>query len=187
MAFKIIFSLTFTILVIIYTFIPSIKIDSTTITLVLMIFVPWIIRYLKSLELNGIGKVEIITKEEKNLVDTKMEKIKISNTNDIKNKYLNMEDPKLSLASLRIDIEERLNKIAYKNNINKYPMGIIKLANVLYDRKLIKNNEFMILRDIIGILNKAVHSKLYDYDIKSYNYIIEVGRKLIGSLDNKIN
>lgn len=186
MAFKIIFSLIFTILVIIYTFIPSIKIDSTTIILVLMIFVPWIIKYLKSLELNGIGKVELITKEEKSLLDTKMEEIKFVNTNDIKNKYLNMEDPKLSLASLRIDIEERLNKIAEKSNINKHPMGINKLANVLYEKTLIDNNEFMILKDIIGILNKAVHSKLDDYDIQSYNYIIEIGVKLIGSLDNKI-
>lgn len=187
MAFKIIFSITFTILVIIYTFIPSIKIDSTTIILVLMIFVPWIIKYLKSLELNGVGKVELITKEEKSLIDTKMEEIKFVNTNDIKNKYLNMEDPKLSLASLRIDIEKRLNKIAEKNNINKHHMGITKLANVLYEKTLIDNNEFMILKDITGILNKAVHSKLENYDIQSYNYIIEIGGKLIGSLNNKIN
>ena len=187
MAFKIIFSITFTILLIIYTFIPSIKMDSTTIILALMIFVPWIIKYLKSLELNGIGKVELITDEEKKVLDTKIEEIKITNTNDIKNKYYNMGDPKLSLASLRIDIEEKLNKIADKNHINKNYAGIIKLANILYENSLIENNEFMILKDIIGILNKAVHSKLDDYDIRSYNYIMEIGVKLIASLDNKIN
>lgn len=33
----------------------------------------------------------------------------------------------------------------------------------------------MILKDIIGILNKAVHSKLDEYYIQSYNYTIEIG------------
>ena len=186
MWFKIIFSLTFTAITIIYTFFPNIKIDSTTIILVLMIFVPWFIKYLKSFELTGIGKVELITKEEKDKLDTKMEEVAVTNTNNINDRYFNLEDPKLSLAALRIDIEEKLNKIAQENYINVHTYGIIRLSSELHKKGLIDNNEYAILRDIIGILNKAVHSKLDEYDIKSYNYIIDIGSKLIASLNNKI-
>lgn len=53
-------------------------------------------------------------------------------------------------------------------------------------KEIIDNNEYAIIRDIIGILNKAVHSRLNEYDVKSYNYIIDVGCKLLSSLNNKI-
>lgn len=186
MVFKILFSLTFAILVVVYTFFPIIKIDTTTIILVLMVFVPWIVHYLKSIEINGIGKVELITKSEKEELENSAEKININNIERIRNRYISIEDPKLSLAALRIDIEERLNKIAQQNHINKYSRGIIQLSNQLYETSLIDSNEYAIIRDIIGILNKAVHSDLNAYAINSYNNIINIGVKLIGSLERKI-
>lgn len=105
MWFKLIFSLTFFVMVVIYTFFKNIKIDTTTIVLVLMIFLPWIVKYLKSLELNGIGKIELISEEERQRLNEKVNKIENNNNSiEIEEKYLNFDDMKLSLAALRIDI-----------------------------------------------------------------------------------
>ncbi len=187
MWFKLIFSLTFFVMTIIYTFFKNIKIDATTIVLVLMIFLPWIVKYLKSLELNGIGKIELISEEERQRLNEKVNKIENNNNSiEIEEKYLSFDDMKLSLAALRIDIEEKLQKIAQKNQLNANRYGIMKLASLLYDHGCINNSEYMIIKDIIGILNKAVHSRLEDYDLKSYNSIIKIASKLISSLDEKI-
>ena len=62
----------------------------------------------------------------------------------------------------------------------------MKLSSLLYDHRCINNSEYMIIKEIIGILNKAVHSRLDDYDLKSYNSIIKIASKLISSLDEKI-
>ena len=184
MWFKLIFSLTFFVMAIIYTFFKNIKIDATTIVLVLMIFLPWIVKYLKSLELNGI---ELISEEERQRLNEKVNKIENNNNSiEIEEKYLSFDDMKLSLAALRIDIEEKLQKIAQKNQLNANRYGIMKLASLLYDHGCINNSEYMIIKDIIGILNKAVHSRLEDYDLKSYNSIIKIASKLISSLDEKI-
>ncbi len=199
MWFKLIFSLTFFVMAIIYTFFKNIKIDATTIVLVLMIFLPWIVKYLKSLELNGIGKIELISEEERQRLNEKVNKIENNNNLiEIEEKYLKFDDMKLSLAALRIDIEEKLQKIAQRNqeeklqkiaqrnqlNANRY--GIMKLSSLLYDHGCINNSEYTIIKDIIEILNKAVHSRLEDYDLKSYNSIIKIASKLISSLDEKI-
>ncbi len=187
MWFKLIFSLTFFVMAIIYTFFKNIKIDATTIVLVLMIFLPWIVKYLKSLELNGIGKIELISEEERQRLNEKVNKIENNNNSiEIEEKYLNFDDMKLSLAALRIDIEEKLQKIAQKNQLNANRYGIMKLSSLLYDHGCINNSEYTIIKDIIGILNKAVHSRLEDYDLKSYNSIIKIASKLISSLDEKI-
>lgn len=187
MWFKIIFSLTFFVMTIIYTFFKNIKIDNITIILVLMIFLPWIIKYLKSLELNGIGKIELISEEERQRLNEKVNKIENNNNLiEIEDKYLNFDDMKLSLAALRIDIEEKLQKIAEKNQLRANRYGIMKLSNLLYSNGCINDSEYMIIKDIIGILNKAVHSDLENYDLKSYNSIIKIASKLISSLDEKI-
>ena len=187
MWFKIIFSLTFFVMTIIYTFFKNIKIDNITIILVLMIFLPWIIKYLKSLELNGIGKIELISEKERQSLKEKVNKIENNNNLiEIEEKYLSFEDMKLSMAALRIDIEEKLQKIAQKNQLNADRYGIRKLSSLLYEHGSINNSEYTIIKDIIGILNKAVHSSLENYDLKSYNSIIKSASKLISSLDEKI-
>lgn len=63
----------------------------------------------------------------------------------------------------------------------------MKLSNLLYEHRCIDNSEYIIIKDIIGILNKAVHSRLEEYDLKSYNSIVKIASKLISSLNQKYN
>lgn len=39
--------------------------------------------------------------------------------------------------------------------------------------------------DLAGILNRAVHSQLNNYDINSFNWVIDSGEKLIVLLEKK--
>lgn len=188
MLVKILMSLLFGILLIIEMFVETIKVDTTTIILAVLIFSPWIIQYIKSLEINGIGKFELYDKETKKKLEAKAENVVADKLTECEyKKYsfyrLKDDDTKLAMAALRIEIEEQLRKIAEKNQISTSQTGLIKLAKQLFEAEYLDRNEMAIIQDLSNILNKAVHSQLKDYD--SYGWIFAVGIKLMESLHNK--
>lgn len=185
--FKIISSLTFLILAILSLFSKklNINIDASTIILIILVFTPWVLKSLEEFELNGIGKFKIKEAEKQN-IDSNINKINITENKIPSSKYRVREDPKLSLAALRIDIEDLLVKIAKKNNLNIRRYGIVSLAKELVNKEVIENYEFALIMDLSGILNRAVHSQLNNYDINSFNWVIDSGEKLIVSLEKKV-
>lgn len=186
--FKCIVSATFLILGIISLFSNYIKLNINTLTIVLFVlaFVPWILNSLEEFEINGIGKFKIKEKD-KEIINNNMEKINVTNKKDFVSNYTKYDDPKIVLAALRIDIEDLLNQIALKNNLQNKKYGIKTLSKELYSNGLIENFEYSLILDVVVILNKAIHSQLNDYDISSYNWVLNTGAKLIESLKYKLD
>ena len=149
---------------------------------------------LKSLEINGIGKVELITKDQKDIIEKNVEEIGIINNSneEIRKNYsfykLRYEDPKLALAGLRIELESTLEKIMKKNQLMSTSRfsGIRKMAIILSENKIISNSEYALILDITGILNNAVHGKLDSYDSRNFDLVFNTGLKLLTSLNNKL-
>ena len=71
MVFKIITSLVFITVFIARIVKPEWNIDTTSIILLILAFVPWFIQYIKTLEISGLGKVELVGKEQKKEIDKK--------------------------------------------------------------------------------------------------------------------
>lgn len=173
---------------------PEIKIDSLSVILLVLAMIPWFIQYIKSLEINGIGKVELITKDQKDIIEKNVEEIGIINNSneEIRKNYsfykLRYEDPKLALAGLRIELESTLEKIMKKNQLMSTSRfsGIRKMAIILSENKIISNSEYALILDITGILNNAVHGKLDSYDSRNFDLVFNTGLKLLTSLNNKL-
>lgn len=193
MGFKIIFSIVFAILAILKLFFRF-EIDSITIILVLLIFLPWLIQELQEFELTGIGKFKLKDKEKENIKEDikEIEKnVDISSQDTSEKEYFidfGIEDPTFILAEMRINIEKILREICVKNdiNINDRPIGIIQISRILLNNKIISKEDFSIISDIVGILNRAVHSNLTKSDIESYNLVIKYCYALINSLKSKL-
>lgn len=193
MRFNIIFSIVFTILTILKLFFKF-EIDNTTIILVLLIFLPWLIQELQEFELTGIGKFKLKDKEKENIKEDIKEIEKntnISSQNSSEKEIFidfDIEDPTFILAEMRINIENILRKICTKNdiNINDRHIGIIQISQVLLNNEIISKEDFSIIREIVGILNRAVHSNLTKSDIESYNLVIKYCYALINSLKSKL-
>lgn len=170
---------------------PKINIDTTSIILLILAFIPWFIQYIKTLEINGIGKLELVGKEQKKEIDEKASEAGIlkSDTADSE-KYtfygLRYDDPKLALAGLRIEIESALRKIAEANNLDTSRYGLGKIANMLSQHELINNNERAIIFDLTAILNDAVHSQLKEYESESFDWVFDLGLRLLRSLNAKL-
>src|SRR5699024_2800995 len=71
MVFKIITSIVFIAVFIARIVKPEWNIDTTSIILLILAFVPWFIQYIKTLEISGLGKVELVGKEQKKEIDKK--------------------------------------------------------------------------------------------------------------------
>lgn len=192
MVFKIITSLVFIAVFIARIVKPEWNIDTTSIILLILAFVPWFIQYIKTLEISGLGKVELVGKEQKKEIDKKASEAGILKSETADNEQytfygLRYSDPKLALAGLRIEIESVLRKIAEANQLDASRTGIWQMTKVLSQHQLINDNERAIIFDLVGILNKAVHNQLKEYESESFDWVFDLGLDLLKSLNAKLS
>lgn len=179
------------ILIVIHMFYPDIRIDSITLGLMVIAILPWLASVFKSIELPGVMKLElqdvqkIANKADKvGMIEKDTAKI---NQVDYTFQIVAKEDPKLALAGLRIEIEDRLRKIAEKSNIKINNMGLNHIMKILLSHDLITTDEEEVLSDMIALLNAAVHSDEKRYDYRNANWALDVGTKLLNNLSQRLN
>lgn len=177
---------------------PSkVKIDYISLILIVMASLPWLMPYIKTLEINGLGKLEtntIATKEQKNEIQKTMEEVEsINEIDDIENNneyvFYNLRntDSKLALAGMRIEIERLLRNIAELNSIDiSRQFSLTKLTQELNKHGVISDTELKAVKDISQILNRAVHSELSSDDLENLDWIFDYGMVLIYTLESKL-
>lgn len=203
--FKVIFSATFVLLAILMVFIDWFKnrIDFTIISLIMIAYLPWVVKYIKRLEAFGV-KADLVTEEKKEEINKNIEKISPnitninisnSNQNDITdntklitfesiNSINEINDTIQKLVLLRYQIENILKKLCTKEKIDSF-RNIRDMSKKLYDKKILKKYEVNLINDLLPVLNKAVHAdlnQLYEVD-----WVISNGIALLAQLENIYN
>ena len=203
--FKIIFSTTFLLLAILMVFIDWFKnrIDFTIISLIMIAYLPWVVKYVKRLEAFGV-KADLITEEKKEEINKNIEKIypnitniNISNSNQNNvvdntklitfesiNSINEVNDTIQKLVLLRYQIENILKKLCKKEKIDSF-RNIRDMSKKLYDKKILKKYEVNLINDLLPVLNKAVHAdlnQLYEVD-----WVISNGIALLAQLETIYN
>jgi formylglycine-generating enzyme required for sulfatase activity len=189
---------------------PRSTIDTAIISLVMISIFPWIMPYLKSLELPLIGKFEFNNKlkevaqkaEEAGLLYAKTDP-----HTDLRTKYffsygkadslskdkskteysfqqIAETDPNLALAGLRIEIEYRLRAIAESRDLElRNSSDVDVVLDLLYLEKILSREEKSAIFELINLLNKAVHCAEVN---KSSAYLaIKTCQDVLNALDNK--
>lgn len=199
--FKIIFPTFFFILAIVIILFDWAKenINGMVITLFIIAFLPWIIKYVKSVDAFGV-KVELVSEQQKKKIDEIIEPISkeeidsILNDNKYKkekeiyqcnaiNSILNSDDEISKLVLGRYEIEKIIRKLSEKNNLDISAKSTIYLARELYKNKYISSNEYESIEELMPILNKAIHSNLNDVDQSQIDWIIQKVIRIIEYLD----
>lgn len=185
--FKVFVSLVFIGLAVLRVLYPELNIDVITIIFIILAMFPWYSQNIKALELNGIGKVELVSgKEELEEKVAKVGRTKSVLKEKTAERYsfynLRYTDQKLALAGLRIEIEKELKRIAERSEIKISNISLGKLTELLSQHELITHNEYALIRDIIVVLNKAVHSQLDDYKDADFDWVFEFGLDVLESL-----
>lgn len=173
---------------IIHVAFPDLTIDAITVFLLVVALLPWLIPLIRSLELPGGWKVEFQELEKaKNKAEKAgllSNKAKQAKTPSYSFESILDKDPNLALAGLRIELEKRLVQIAKLNKLNVSKASINQLLRLLNQEKILTSEESSALSDMSGLLNAAVHGA--DVDKRATEWAMEVGPKVLHSLDGKI-
>lgn len=168
---------------------PKITIDAITVFLLIVALVPWLFPLLKSLELPGGWKIEF---QELEKARKKAEKAGLLSKKNRKKKAPSYsfesildKDPNLALAGLRIELEKRLVQIAKLNKLDVNRASVGQLLRLLNQKQILTPEESSALADMSGLLNAAVHGA--DVDKRAADWAIDVGPKVLQSLDEKID
>jgi hypothetical protein len=168
---------------------PLLAIDAITLALIVIAILPWLAPLIKSLELPGGWKLEF---QELQKVASRAETAGLLAAEpsqkevDFSFQSIANRDPNLALAGLRIEIEKRLSQLAEIHNLNtRHPMSVGQALRALTQAEVLTNEERSILADMVNMLNSAVHGG--DVDSRAASWAIDVGPRLLTSLDERIN
>ena len=164
---------------------PGVKLDSTTVALLVIAAIPWLAPYIRSLEVPGLKidfqDLEKVEREafEAGLLETVPEVSELP-------AYLSVskEDPNLTLAGLRIEIEKRLKAMADARGLESERTGIGRLLRSLWKEGSLSEREYSALRELVSILNRAVHGA--EVDFRSAQWAIDVGAGILAALDQRL-
>ena len=165
---------------------PNARIDAVTLALLVIAILPWLGSIFKSVELPGGLKVEYqdLARAEKAAEKAGLLVSAKAPAEQLTYAALADEDPNLALAGLRIELEKRLRAIGQAYGLQVERQGIGQLLRQLRGLEVLSSQEQAVLADMIGLLNSAVHGA--DVDRNAARWAVDVGSRLLATLDNRI-
>lgn len=191
------------VLAILHIFNPGLGIDAILIALLIVAALPWMIPFLKSIELPGGVKIELkdvkaatdkiiesegmIKPESSVSATTSSSPILTSVKEDPFSilRHVSEIDPNLGLVAFRMEIEKRLLILAEKNNLDAFRKPLSNIVKILQDRKIIPIQEANGLMELISLGNRAAHGALVSPD--AANWVLDIGPSILSSLDRLID
>ena len=178
--------------------IPTLKVDSIAILLLILIFLPWILPYLKGLELPGGIKIELrdikdavekFTNKEiklsgkikaKSSLGGKLEK-ESTDTISILHRVAEYE-PNLALVGFRIEIEKKIRKLA-ENNGMRIDRPLMRIISELLQNEILPPSKASGLVELVDFGNHAAHGAKVSND--AVQWVLDYGPEILNTLDNK--
>jgi hypothetical protein len=179
-------------LAILHILYPNLGIDAVLLSLIIIAALPWIIPYLKTLEIPGGFKIEF--KDAKaatdKIISLKTEIKAKTSTSEVMLevgdpfstlRHIAETDPNLGLVGFRIEIERRLLKLAEKNDLIIHKMPISSVVRKLQEMDIIPLQMAAGLIKLIKMGNRAAHGD--NVSPEATNYVLDVGPDILGKLD----
>jgi hypothetical protein len=176
---------------------PSIAIDATTLILLFLALVPWILPFVKSIDIPGVGTINLadtkaatdkITKTETpatRSIDTGVAEPSIGTTvgeTDLTNLWSVFEtDPNLALVGFRIEIEKRIRQIAEKAGIDDSRKSLARVARELLAKEVLPHEVVSGVIEIVALGNQAAHGATVEQN--AAQWVLDVGPSILVRLD----
>lgn len=167
---------------------PDRRIDAITLILLLAAAIPWLLPLFRSIEFPGGLKLEFqdLQAAEQRAAEVGLLDEAADDARSEEYSFLAVtnKDANLALAGLRIEIEKRLGVLARGAGIRETRMGIGKLLQVLPAQGILSYQQCGVLKDMVELLNSAVHGA--NVDQQSAEWALRIGPKLLSTLDKHI-
>lgn len=175
-------------LILIHMFLPHYKVDSITISLIIIALLSWLAPSIESFKAPGgweikLRELQILTEKAKEVGLIEEQQIQSTDTASYTFQSVAVEDPNLALVGLRIEIEKRLRNMAEALQIQDATISVGRLLRELTARHALSQSERAILSDLVILLNRAAHGA--EVDNNTAQWAISVGPSLLSSLDSR--
>ena len=169
----------------IHVFCPNLRVDGTTVGLLVVAIIPWLGTIFEALEFPGGWKISYRKLQETEVKARESGLISTPTEADAP-LYLSLadRDPNLALAALRIEIEKRLRQLAQKYSVPEADRGIPQLLRGLSGTGAISDHVRSVLSDLITTLNRAVHGA--SVEPAAARWAAEVGPGILAALDDRL-
>ncbi|MBO9449148.1 hypothetical protein J7426_02690 [Tropicibacter sp. R16_0] len=176
---KISLSVCFVLIAIVDTFFA--KVSTVAATFLGLAALPWLIGLFDKLTLPGGVELDL-RKLEQQLDQTETE---VHDSDKEPFEFLDLRDPNLALAALRIEIEKRLRKIAQVRGLSQENrrLGIPQLIRTLEDERAIGRSAGAMIRDMLPAMNAAAHGMVVPETAD--DWVLQNGPKILSLLDEK--
>ena len=173
-------------------------ISNAGLILIVLALSPWITRIIKTIELPGGGKVEferdLATASDKVEGAGLLAELPTPEAKKAAYEAVFHEDPVLALAGLRIELEKRINRLieltgcwSGTTSYGTPPFRSMSLSHAvdnLASAEIISREEKSALRDVIPLLNRAVHSA--EFSMSAAEWAMDFGPRILAAFDEKI-
>lgn len=169
------------------TFIKPVSL--TTLGLVALATLPWLVQFIRTMELPGGFKFEFRDLERVTKRAAEAGLLKAPDTSDTAirppHEFEFVDDPNLALAGIRIEIERRLRRMANISGFDAHHRSLSQILSNLENSEILRIQEIGALKDILPTLNRAVHAAS-DLDMRMAHWAITVGPQILAALDDKL-
>ena len=166
---------------------PSLKVDSVTVALVVIGALPWLYRFVQSVELPGGFKVSLraleqagekVTSAAPGVISSMAASGNAAESQSTMQRVYSL-DPNLAVAHLRIEIEKLARQIADEHGIaNRGPLT--SLLRILGTRGVIPSQTVIGLEELVQLGNMAVHGGTLEPD--TARWAVDVGPHILEAL-----
>lgn len=179
---------------------PDLKVDAISVSLLIISVSPWIIQYLKSLELPGGIKIELkdvmnavekigpqlTAKMDAELPGLEMEaKIEVKPISHLETlRSLARTDPNLTMVGLRIEVERRLRELSESTGVGAPKTPIQPLLYVLRTAGILDPRLTSALSNLIKFGNQAAHGAEVTSD--AAEWMAALAPQMLSDLDDAI-
>jgi len=183
-------------LLLLHQFYPAITIDAISLGLLVLVVLPWLLSYVKGLEVAGvkIDLHDLMSATEK--VDLKIEpatahvklkghppSVQVQPTDESQAALQSISEthPNLALVQFRIQIELRIRALAQSKNLLNARVPLNRMIRALVASDVIDSRTGSGLLEIVALGNQAAHNA--DVSPEAARWVLDVGNDILLQLD----
>jgi hypothetical protein len=162
---------------------PNLKIDSITISLLVIAALPWIYSIIESAKFPGGWEIKLRDTNNAGLrIEGAMGFVVSQSLAKSHDQSLPLQDPNLALVGLRIQIERTIRALAAKHNLNPNQQPLTRLVDELSKLQILPADTARGVSMLVRYGNKAAHGASVEPQVAQWAN--EWGPSIVAALDN---
>lgn len=175
-------------------FASNAQFDHQVVILLMLAAGPWLLPLIKSIRLPGGMKIELWEISDREAITEQANNFDIfsegAEIQALRPKYsfwdIAATNPKMAIASLAIEIEDRLRTMDASARDNLGDLELKEILLALWKGKRLRYEEISFIEDVMAVFASAMDSKSAKFEYCSVNWALQIGSRILHCLDRRM-